>query len=125
MILYAAHDNVYVITVKTPVPPSYSQLVTVQQTLAIIKETPDTLDHRLWTLLPLQKFWGAQNISSGEKGSFKVHRRYNSANASSWALKSAWPTQKFERWTTDRAGIKRCCTNFGGAFVTVLRADTK
>ena len=50
-------------------------------------------------------------------------------DASSWTLGSARPTQK--SWTLDhrclaslaRAVIKRC-TNFGGAVVSVLRADT-
>ena len=50
-------------------------------------------------------------------------------DASSWTLWSARPTQK--SWTLDhrwfasfaRAVIKRC-TNFGGAVVSVLRADT-
>jgi len=62
-----------------------SPLVTVQQTLATVKETPYTLGHRLWSLLPLRKFLATQNIANGEKGSIfrsgKVHRRYNNAKS--------------------------------------------
>ena len=56
-----------------------SPLVTVQQTLVTVKETPYTLGHRLWSLLPLRQFWAAQNIASGEVGkifrSGNVHQR--------------------------------------------------
>ena len=77
---------------------------------SILKETPYTLGHRLWSLLPLWKFWAAQNIASGEKGSIfrsgKVHRRYNNAKSKCGTARltfvdawSARPTQK--SWTLD------------------------
>jgi len=89
-----------------------SPLVTVHQTLATVKETPYTLGHRLWSILPLWKFWAAQNIASGEIGSIvrsgKVYRRYNNAKAKflhRWTqVRGRWGPKdhrwNLERWTT-------------------------
>jgi len=79
-----------------------SPLVTIQQTLATVKETPYTHGQRLWSLLPLRTFFTAQNIANGKKGpifcSGKVHRRSYTAksplDASSWTLGSTRPTPK-------------------------------
>jgi len=62
---------------------SLSPLVTVQQTLTTVKETPYTLGHRLLSLLPLRKFWAAQNIAK-----YFVPSPYRSRNA----------TTTFVRW---------------------------
>ena len=74
----------------------------VKQKLATVKATLYMLGHRWWSLLPLWKFWAAQNIASGEERSIfrssKVHHRYTNAQApldeSSWTLWTALPTQK-------------------------------
>ena len=89
-----------------------SSLVTVQQTLATVKETSSTLGHRLWSLLPHWKCWAAQNIASGEEGAIfhsgKVHHR--SCNAQSkfgtarrkfvWRFGPLGQRRNLERWTT-------------------------
>jgi len=82
-------------------------------------------------------FWTALNIAVS-KGKFSASAKFTTAlttpshslvslDASSWTLGSARPAQK--SWTLDhrcfaRVVIKRC-TNFGGAVVSVLRADTE
>jgi len=65
----------------------------------------------------------------GEKGSIFRSGSFAPLDTSSWTLESARPTQKF--WTLGhrcfvRAVIKLLvCTNFGGAVVSALRADTE
>jgi len=80
--LLVSNDH-YCFKSKVPVPPhelnwsvpeavekKSSQLVTVQQALTTVKEKPYTLDHHLWSALPLRKFWSAKDIASAEEASF-------------------------------------------------------
>jgi len=90
------------------VPRAVKKLITAcYRSTNVGQETPYTLGHRLWSLLPFRKILAAHNIASDEKRyifrSGKVHRRYNNAESTLCTTR-----RKFvDSWVRNARHLKR------------------